>query len=126
MYFTRKGNIYLLPTVTYGASTINFSKYGDESLTTDLNYDETKMKEYSWSARTIQLGLGLGVNFGPRISLLLQPMFVMKGAYQDGNKAALTQYSSESDITGDWQKVFINIDKSKSSLPINLNLKIRL
>jgi hypothetical protein len=124
MYITRKGNIYLLPTITYGASNISFTKEGDQLLT-DSN-DETQMKAFSWSARTIQLGLGLGFNFGPRVSFLLQPMFVMKGAYQDGNKAALTQYSSEDDIAGDWQKVFINIDKSKSSLPINLNLKIRL
>jgi hypothetical protein len=84
------------------------------------------MKLFSWSARTIQLGLGLGMNLGPRISILLQPMFVMKGAYQDGNKAALTQYSEVSDIEGDWQDVFINIGESKSSLPLNLNLKIRL
>lgn len=126
MYFTQKGNIYLLPIVTYGVSTINFSKMGDQLLTTDLNLDESQMKLFSWSARTIQLGLGLGMNLGPRISILLQPMFVMKSAYQDGNKAALTQYSEVSDIEGDWQDVFINIDKNKSSLPLNISLKIRL
>jgi hypothetical protein len=126
MYFTGKGNIYLLPSIAYGATSINFTKYGDQSLTEDLNLDEDAMKQYQWSATTMQFGMGLGMNFGPAISILIKPMYVIKSAYTDGNDKSMVQDSDVSELDSKWKDTFINIGKSKSTLPINASLKIRL
>jgi len=126
MYITRKGNIFLLPSATYGVSTINFTSYGDQSLTTDLNQDEEQMKKYSWGARTIQLGFGIGANLGPRIALLIEPKFIMKAAYTDGNSSALTQYSDADALDEKWKDTFLEIGASNNSLPILIGLKVRL
>lgn len=126
MYITQKGNIFLLPSATYGVSTINFSKMGEQSLTTDLNLDESQMKQYYWGARTIQFGFGIGANLGPRLALILEPKYVMKASYTDGNSSALTQYSSDDSLEGTWKDTFMKIGESNNSLPILLSLKVRL
>ena len=124
VYFTRKGNIYLLPSIGGAMSTITIEKYDDIEIKEAFGdyYDE---KDWAWSAMAGQASLGFGINLNPNVSLLIKPMFVMKLAYTTGNDALIQQNSVDSkDYSPNWG--FENIGETKVSFPIFMCVKIRL
>ena len=122
IYFTRKGNIYLLPSFAYGLSILKFSKYGNDSIATLIgsSFDE---KNYEWTTTSFQAGLGLGINLHPTVSLLIKPMFVLRSAFTTGNNETLTQNSASENVDSKWG---FNKIGNTTSMPIFIYLKIRL
>jgi len=124
VYFTRKGNIYLLPSFAYGASLINFSNHGNPNDFDDLSTEEKKL--YEWNATIIGGSLGFGMNFGPSVSIIMKPGFVYKSAYSTGEKAPLVNVEGcPRSVDENWKDVFTNISMPKTSLPITLSIRIR-
>ena len=122
MYFTRKGNIYLRPSIGGGLSGYNFSKYNGTDIPkeTDSNGNEVPSKDYSWSSIYFPLNIGLGINISPSICLEIKPGVAFRFASTTGNNEALTQSGVPDAKWG-----FESLDKLSMNTSIVCNLRYR-
>jgi hypothetical protein len=122
MYFTRKGNIYLRPSIGGGLSGYNFSKYNGTDIPTSYDSDgnEVPNKDYSWSSIYFPLNIGFGINISPSICLEIKPGVAFRFASTTGNNEALTQSG-----TPDAKWGFDSLDKLSMNSSIVCNLRYR-
>jgi hypothetical protein len=90
MYFTKRGHLFLYPSVSYSIHSITLGKRQGKELsqTNSSNvfgsntYDE---KDYSWSTSGALASLGIGYNFSSTMSLLIRPSVSYKlGEFKTG------------------------------------------
>jgi hypothetical protein len=107
-YFTKKGNIYLMP--EFGAGLIGLNVAGKSEY------------EINGSSLYINGGLGLGFHFGPSVAMFVKPCFNMRLGYDwtDKDDVALTDVDSYEKST-DW-----GFDKLNSfSTPVYVGLRLK-
>jgi hypothetical protein len=123
MYFTKKGHLFLYPSVSYSIHSITLNKRQGEELSENNSsyisggyYDE---KDYSWSTSGALASLGIGYNFGASLSLLIRPSVSYK----------LGEYTTESDIELPAATTFStawNMNKaSDMSFPLYIGLRYK-
>jgi hypothetical protein len=122
MYFTRKGNVYLRPSIGGGLSGYVFTKINDVEIpkVLDDSGKEVQDKNYSWSSIYFPMNIGLGINFSPSICLEIKPGIAFRFASTTGNNEALIQSG-----TPDAKWGFENLDKVSMNSSIVCNLRFR-
>lgn len=118
-YFFRRGNIYLIPSLGVGLSTISVNEAGGVKIDTSMS------KYYNWSALCSHVGVGIGLNLGPKFTIILNPELVSKAKYTDQYGNAIECLYKE-DISNDWQNTFANVGLRYRSTLITLKLKFRI
>jgi len=122
MYFTRKGNIYLRPSIGGGLSGYVFSKINDVEIpkVIDDSGKEVQDKNYSWSSVYFPMNIGFGINFSPSICLEIKPGIAFRFASTTGNNEALIQSGIPDDKWG-----FETLDKVSMNSSTVCNLRFR-
>ncbi len=115
LYFSRRGNYYIKPTVGFGLYAYTFNEING------LDISNSSKKDYSWSSYYVPLSVGVGWNIMPLVSLEYRPGIFIRFAAKTGNNESLTQNSTPP--TSGWG--FENIDKMGLGAFGALNLRIR-
>lgn len=123
MYFTRKGIIYLRPSIGGGLSGYRFSKYNGIEIpkVRDANGNEVENKNYNWSSIFFPINIGIGFNLSPLISLEIKPGVAFRFASSTGNNESLIQHGTLFDPN--WG--FDSLDKISMSNSVLCNLRFR-
>jgi len=127
IYFTRKGNIYLSPSIGVGINSLSFEKYKGELLSEVIDGFDEKDNPYNLSTFFIQYKLGLGFNIHPNVSFEIQPGIISANRYTSSYndlEYTLSQKSSNSDISKGWG--FDNLSNKSLLYSMGLVLKIRI
>jgi hypothetical protein len=124
IYFTKRGHLFLYPSVSYSLHSITLDKRKGEdisetntsSLFAGNVYDE---EDYTWSTSGLLASLGIGYNFSASFSLLIRPSISYKlGEYTTGSGIELPAATNFSNA---W-----NMDKvSDMSIPIYIGLRYK-
>jgi hypothetical protein len=123
MYFTKRGNVYLDPSV--GLGIVNYSFNSSNNNIYDFTVDDAHGKSkhnphYLWSSYFIPLSLGLGFFIKPSMSVEIKPVFRMKFAATTGDNLSLNQ-------NGYWDSNwgFDKIDRISFDKSVLLNFRYR-
>jgi hypothetical protein len=121
IYFTKRGHLFLYPSVSYSLHSITLDKRKGEDISEtntsnvfgSVAYDE---EDYTWSTSGLLASLGIGYNFSASFSLLIRPSISYKlGEYTAGSDIVLPTFSNA------W-----NMDKvSDMSIPIYIGLRYK-
>jgi hypothetical protein len=121
IYFTKRGHLFLYPSVSYSLHSITLDKRKGEDISEtntsnvfgSVAYDE---EDYTWSTSGLLASLGIGYNFSASFSLLIRPSISYKlGEYTAGSGKELPAFSNA------W-----NMDKvSDMSIPIYIGLRYK-
>jgi hypothetical protein len=121
IYFTKRGHLFLYPSVSYSLHSITLDKRKGEDISEtntsnvfgSVAYDE---EDYAWSTSGLLASLGIGYNFSASFSLLIRPSISYKlGEYTSGSDIVLPAF------TNAW-----NMDKvSDMSIPIYIGLRYK-
>jgi hypothetical protein len=121
IYFTKRGHLFLYPSVSYSLHSITLDKRKGEDISEtntsnvfgSVAYDE---EDYAWSTSGLLASLGIGYNFSASFSLLIRPSISYKlGEYTAGSDIVLPAF------TNAW-----NMDKvSDMSIPIYIGLRYK-
>lgn len=121
IYFTKRGHLFLYPSVSYSLHSITLDKRKGEDISEtntsnvfgSVAYDE---EDYAWSTSGLLASLGIGYNFSASFSLLIRPSISYKlGEYTAGSDIVLPTFSNA------W-----NMDKvSDMSIPIYIGLRYK-
>ncbi len=123
MYFTRRGNIYLNPSVGLGMVVYSFNKSGNKTIEFTVTGSDGKSKhnpDYAWSSFYAPLSLGLGFYIKPSMSVELRPIYRIKLAASTGEGNRLEQSGSP---TPNWG--FEKIDQLTMPAAVVLNWRLR-
>jgi hypothetical protein len=107
-YFTKKGNLYVMPEFGAGLASLTISGQGENQLIGSSLY--------------INGGIGIGFHFGPSLSLFAKPCFNMRLGYDwvDQNEVPLTGVE-ELEKSSDW-----GFDKLNNfSTPVYVGLRLK-
>lgn len=118
IYFTRRGNVYVEPTVGYGITTFNFNYDGSES---DKKY-------LAYKSRVISVGTGIGFHVGTLFALEVRPMMNLRSKYKfddDDKTGAIVHSTTAGDGLGQEAADLAKAFESKALLSTMLALKIR-
>jgi len=125
MYFTKRGNVYLNPSI--GLGLVNYSFTSSDNSGIDFSYDinddgkDEHNPDFAWSSFYVPMSLGLGFYIKPSLSFEVKPVFRAKFASSTGNKESLTQNGSSFDPK--WG--FDTLDKLSFNTSLLFNLRFR-
>jgi hypothetical protein len=139
MYFTKRGNVYIKPSIGIGFQNYSFISVNDPTNTIDLTIpdpDDASKKTsnplYSWSSFYVPLQLSFGWNIFPAVALEVRPELNTRfgattGSVKDSNESfsyTLKQKSTNfTDMQTTWG--FDTIDKLSINTGVTVNLKIK-
>ena len=123
MYFTRRGNVYLNPSIGLGLVSYSLNK-SDNSLY-DFEYVDENGKtkhnpDYLWSSFFVPMSVGLGFYVKPNMSVELRPVFRAKFAVSTDNNDRLDQGGSYDEGWG-----FESLSKMSFGSSLLLNFRYR-
>ncbi|MDI9357149.1 MAG: hypothetical protein QM536_09025 [Chitinophagaceae bacterium] len=122
VYFTTKGNIYLLLSIGFGYTQLTFSDIGDKSLSDYLkDRKDLVEKDFTWKSYYIPAGIGLGINISPTFSLFGKINVITKLPYSTDSDKSITSNPNE---TTSWSLDKNN--KTNISFPLFVGIRIRI
>jgi hypothetical protein len=132
LYFTKKGNIYLAPSIGYGINTYNFREYQNEPLADKFKDYDPENNPYTFSTRIVPVKLGLGYHINPKVSIELHQGIVFIRDYNTTLKNSegkpvsysLRQESPRNEVNTDWG--FDKLTRISSPFTMEFMFKVRL
>ncbi len=125
MYFTRKGNIFVKPSIGVGYMSYYFTSSDDSSILftvpdPDDNSKTIHNKDYEWSSIYVPLTFSLGINLSPNLVLFVKPGYLVKFATTTGNGGNLVPSGN---YTDNWGFDKLDILSGKTTLTFNLSYR---
>ncbi len=123
IYITRRGNIYLDPTIGVGLSNYTFNRINGKDISKiyEDNYNED---DWIWSSLVIPMQLGLGVHLNPFTTIEVRPGLYRTLGYSTESDYDISQHNDSKNFDSDW-----GFDKISNPAYLNsflINIRFRL